>query len=107
VSKDVSDHAASFVSEAYLRPRKPGGEKPTISQIPVMGVPVVFSTKKVELTSSNDATNRGQALNVNPEPLDKRKTDLYNIKVDLAPEGYISVYITNSTASTFCESEVQ
>jgi hypothetical protein len=34
--------------------------------------------------------------------IDKRSTSLYHLKIDLAAEGYISVYMPNNTASLFC-----
>jgi hypothetical protein len=34
--------------------------------------------------------------------INKHSTSLYHMKVDLASEGYISVYIPNNTASLFC-----
>ncbi|KAL1796204.1 hypothetical protein ACET3X_004744 [Alternaria dauci] len=65
---------------------------------------VVSNTRTVGSASSNNTTKRNDTPDYE---LKKRKTQLYNLRAGLAPEGYISVYMSNSTAATFCESEMK
>ena len=106
-SEALNDDAASSMATAFLWPRGASGEKPTISQLPVTGLPVSFNARQVGFVHFDDDTKRDEALHSGPNTVNKRSTDLYHIKIDLASEGYISVFMSNSTASAFCKSEVE
>ncbi|KAI4941936.1 hypothetical protein J4E91_010486 [Alternaria rosae] len=105
--EDVTDNPTSSVSTAYLRPRAPSGQKPTISQLPVTGVSMMFNARQVGFVHLDDDTKRDEIPRSESNTVDRRSTDLYHIKIDLAHEGYISVFMSNSTASAFCKSEVE
>ncbi|KAG9189888.1 hypothetical protein G6011_06756 [Alternaria panax] len=107
VSKDSSVHSASSTSTTYDWLRDPGGKKPTISQLPVTGVPVTLDARHVDSASLNGAMKRDQTLESELETIKKRNANLYNLKAALAPEGYVSVYMSDSTASIFCDSETK
>lgn len=107
VFEDVHDDTASPMATVFLWPRGPSGQKPTISQLPVIGVPVSFNGRQVGFVHLDNDTERDEALHSRPNTVDRRNTDLYHINIDLASEGYISVFMSNSTASAFCTSEVE
>ena len=107
VSEDVDDDTATPMATAYLWPRGQSGQKPTISQLPITGVPVSFNARQVGFVHFDDDTKRDETLHPGPNIVNRRNTDLYHIKIDLASEGYISVFMSNSTASAFCKSEVE
>ncbi|CAG5179427.1 uncharacterized protein ALTATR162_LOCUS9252 [Alternaria atra] len=107
IVEDESIYAASSTLPAYLLPRKPGGEMPTVSQLPVTGVPGIFNTKEAGPRSSNYAIKHGRTVNPEFGTINTRNANLYNLRVALAPGGYIFVYMPNSTASTFCEGQVE
>ncbi|KAI4653438.1 hypothetical protein J4E93_001204 [Alternaria ventricosa] len=107
VSEDVDDDIATSMATAFFWPRGPGGQRPTISQLPVTGLPVSFNARQVGFVHFDDDTEREDALHLGAKTVNRRNTDLYHIKIDLASEGYISVFMSNSTASAFCTSEVE
>ncbi|CAN9444967.1 unnamed protein product [Alternaria alternata] len=83
------------------------GEKPKVSRVSVTGDSVISNKRKDRHASSNDATKHDDTLDYKFHTFDKRNTNLCNLRVDLAPEGYISVYMSNSTVSKFCEYGVE
>ena len=107
VSEREHYRSASSISTAYLRRETLSGEKPRVSQVSVTGESVISNTRKDRPASLNDATKHDQTLDYEFHTVDKRNTNIYNLRVDLAPEGYISVYMSNSTAYEFCENEVE
>jgi hypothetical protein len=107
VSEREHYRSASSISTAYLRRETLSGEKPRVSQVSVTGESVISNTRKDRPASLNDATKHDQTLNYEFHTVDKRNTNIYNLRVDLAPEGYISVYMSNSTTYKFCENEVE
>ncbi|KAI4674777.1 uncharacterized protein J4E84_010383 [Alternaria hordeiaustralica] len=107
VFEALNGDTASSMATAFLWPRGASGQKPTISQLPVTGVPVSFNARQVGFVHFDDDTKRDEPLHSGVKIVDKRNTDLYHIKIDLASEGYISVFMSNSTASAFCKSEVE
>jgi hypothetical protein len=48
-------------------------------------------------------SNLGLPNSAAANTITKRTDSLYHLKIDLASEGYISVYMPNSTASVFCK----
>ncbi|KAB2099005.1 hypothetical protein AG0111_0g12790 [Alternaria gaisen] len=107
VSKREHYRLASSISTAYLRQEILSGEKPKVSRVSVTGDSVISNTRKDRPASSNDAIKHDDTLDYKFHTFNKRNTNLYNLRVDLAPEGYISVYMSNSTAYEFCENEVE
>ncbi|CAN9284818.1 unnamed protein product [Alternaria alternata] len=107
VSEREHYRLASSISTAYLRQDILSGEKPRVARVSVTGDSVISDTRKDRPASSNDATKHDDTLDYKFHTFDKRNTNLYNLRVDLAPEGYISVYMSNSTAYEFCEKEVE
>ncbi|CAN9306393.1 unnamed protein product [Alternaria alternata] len=107
VSEREHYRLASSISTAYLRRETLSGENPRASRISVTGESVISNTRKDRPASSNDATKHDHTLDYEFHTVDKRSNNLYNLRVDLAPEGYMSVYMSNSTASEFCENEVE
>ncbi|RYN41611.1 hypothetical protein AA0114_g10759 [Alternaria tenuissima] len=107
VSKREHYRLASSTSTAYLRRETLSGEKPRVSGVSVTGESVISNTRKDRPASSNDATKHDHILNYEFHTVDKRSNNLYNLRIDLAPEGYISVYMSNSTAYELCENEVE
>ncbi|KAI4606943.1 hypothetical protein J4E83_009854 [Alternaria metachromatica] len=103
----MNGDTASSMATAFLWPRGQSGQKPTVSQSPVTGVPVSFNARQVGFVHFDDDTKRDDTLHPAPNIVNRRNTDLYHIKIDLASEGYISVFMSNSTASAFCKSEVE
>ncbi|CAN9470768.1 unnamed protein product [Alternaria alternata] len=106
-SEREHDRLASSISTAYLRRKTLSGENPRVSRVSVTGESVISDTRKDRPASSNDATTHDDTLDYEFHTVDKRNINLYNLRVDLAPEGYISVYMSNSTASKFCEYGVE
>ncbi|KAI4663192.1 uncharacterized protein J4E88_010827 [Alternaria novae-zelandiae] len=107
VFEAMNGDTASSMATTFLWPRGLGGQKPTVSQLPVTGVPVSFNARQVGFVHFDDDTKRDETLHPRPNIVNRRNTDLYHIKIDLASEGYISVFMSNSTASAFCKSEVE
>ncbi|KAI4940363.1 hypothetical protein J4E86_010997 [Alternaria arbusti] len=107
VFEAMNGDTASSMAAAFLWPRGASGQKPTISQPPVTGLPVIFNARQVGFVHFDDDTKREEALHSGVTIVNRRITDLYHIKIDLASEGYISVFMSNSTASAFCKSEVE
>ncbi|KAI4906466.1 hypothetical protein J4E90_010540 [Alternaria incomplexa] len=107
VFEAMNGDTASSMAAAFLWPRGASGQKPTISQLPVTGLPVIFNARQVGFVHFDDDTKREEALHSGVTIVNRRSTDLYHIKIDLASEGYISVFMSNSTASAFCNSEVE
>jgi len=107
VFEAVNGDTASSMATAFLWPRGKSGQKSTITQIPVTGIPVSFNARQVGFVHFDDDTKRDEPLHSGTKTVNKRNTDLYHIKIDLASEGYISVFMSNSTASAFCTSEVE
>ncbi|KAI4649984.1 uncharacterized protein J4E78_008265 [Alternaria triticimaculans] len=107
VFEAMNGDTASSMATAFLWPRGASGQKPTISQLPITGVPVSFNARQVGFVHFDDDTKREEALHSGTKTVNRRSTDLYHIKIDLASEGYISVFMSNSTASAFCKSEVE
>jgi len=107
VFKAMNGDIALSMATAFLWPRGASGQAPTITQSPVTGVPVSFNARQVGFVHFDDDTKRDEPLHSGVKIADKRNTDLYHIKIDLASEGYISVFMSNSTASAFCKSEVE
>ncbi|KAI4702906.1 hypothetical protein J4E81_001779 [Alternaria sp. BMP 2799] len=107
VSEDADDNTATSMATAFLWPRGASGQTPTITQLPVTGVPVSFNARQVGFVHFDDDTKREEAVHSGPNTVNRRSADLYHIKIDLASEGYISVFMSNSTASAFCKSEVE
>ncbi|KAI4912301.1 hypothetical protein J4E85_011034 [Alternaria conjuncta] len=103
----MNGDTASSMATAFLWPRGASGQAPTITQLPVTGVPVSFNARQVGFVHFDDDTKRDETLHPGSTIVNKRNTDLYHIKIDLASEGYISVFMSNSTASAFCKSEVE
>ncbi|KAI4912240.1 uncharacterized protein J4E92_010091 [Alternaria infectoria] len=107
VSEAINGDTATSMATAFLWPRGASGQKPTISQLPVTGLPVSFNARQVGFVHFDDDTKRDETLHPGPNIVNRRNTGLYHIKIDLASEGYISVFMSNSTASAFCKSEVE
>lgn len=107
VSEREHYRLASSISTEYLRLETLSGEKPKVSRGSVTGESVISDTRRDQPVSSTDATKHDHNLNYGFHTVDKRSNNLYNLRVDLAPEGYISVYMSNSTAYKFCENEVE
>ncbi|CAN9269952.1 unnamed protein product [Alternaria alternata] len=107
VSEREHYRLVSSISTEYLRLETLSGEKPKVSRGSVTGESVISDTRKDQPASSTDATKHDHNLNYEFHTVDKRSNNLYNLRVDLAPEGYISVYMSNSTAYKFCENEVE
>ncbi|KAH6878483.1 hypothetical protein BKA58DRAFT_466156 [Alternaria rosae] len=107
VFEDVHDDTASFMATVFLGPRGPSGQKPTIWQLPVTGVPVSFTARQVGFVHLDNDTKYDETLHSELNTVDRRNTGLYHIKINLASEGYISIFMSNSTASAFCESELE
>ena len=107
VSEREHYRLASSISTEYLRLETLSGEKPKVSRGSVTGESVISDTRRDQPVSSTDATKHDHNLNYGFHTVDKRSNNLYNLRVDLAPEGYISVYMSNSTAYEFCENQVE
>jgi hypothetical protein len=75
------------------------GEKPTISQISVSGVPVIYDGEITPTAASGEVTKRDVATDSDPIISPR----IYNLKLDLAnPESYLSIYMPNNRALIFC-----
>ncbi|CAN9265592.1 unnamed protein product [Alternaria alternata] len=107
VSEREHYRLASSISTEYLRLETLSGEKPKVSRGSVTGESVISDTRRDRPASSTDAAKHDHNLNYEFHTVDKRSNNLYNLRVDLAPEGYISVYMSNSTAYEFCENQVE
>jgi hypothetical protein len=107
VSEREHYRLASSVSTEYLRLETLSGEKPKVSRGSVTGESVISDTRRDRPASLTDATKLDHSLNYEFHTVDKRSNNLYNLRVDLAPEGYISVYMSNSTTYEFCENQVE
>ncbi|CAN9120025.1 unnamed protein product [Alternaria alternata] len=107
VSERKHYRLASSISTEYLGLETLSGEKPKVSRGSVTGESVISDTRRDRPASSTDATKHDHNLNYEFHTVDKRSNNLYNLRVDLAPEGYISVYMSNSTAYEFCENQVE
>ncbi|CAN9328619.1 unnamed protein product [Alternaria alternata] len=107
VSEREHYRLASSISTEYLRLETLSGEKPKVSRGSVTGESVISDTRRDRPASSTDATKHNHNLNYEFHTVDKRSNNLYNLRVGLAPEGYISVYMSNSTAYEFCENQVE
>ncbi|RYN18440.1 hypothetical protein AA0112_g11564 [Alternaria arborescens] len=107
VSKREHYRLASSISTAYPRLETLSGEKPKVSRVSVTGDSVISNTRKDRPASSNDTTKHDDTLDYKFHTIDKRSNNLYNLRFDLVPEGYISVYMSNTTASGFCEYGVE
>jgi hypothetical protein len=107
IVEDETIYAASSTLPAYLLPRKPGREMPTVSQLLVTGVPGIFNTREAGSRSLNYAIKHGRTVNPEFGTVNTRNANLYNLRVALALGGYISVYMPNSTASTFCKGQAE
>ncbi|RYN17319.1 hypothetical protein AA0115_g11883 [Alternaria tenuissima] len=107
VSEREHYRLASSISTEYLRLETLSGEKPKVSRGSVTGESVISDTRRDQPVSSTDATKHDHNLIYEFHTVDKRSNNVYNLRVDLAPEGYISVYMSNSTAYEFCENEVE
>ncbi|CAN9467085.1 unnamed protein product [Alternaria alternata] len=80
---------------------------PRVFRVSGIGESVISDTRKDRPASPNDATKHDHTLDYEFHTVDKRSTKLYDLRVGLAPEGYISVYLSNSTASKFYEYGVE
>ncbi|RYO07104.1 hypothetical protein AA0121_g11777, partial [Alternaria tenuissima] len=107
VSKREHYRLASSISTEYPTLETLSGEKPRVSQVSVTGESVISDTRKDRPASPNDATKHHHTLDYEFHTVDKRSNNLYNLRFDLVPEGYISVYMSNTTASEFCEYGVE
>ncbi|CAI9634138.1 unnamed protein product [Alternaria burnsii] len=107
VSEREHYRSASSISTEYLRLETLSGEKPKVSRGSVTGESVISDTRRDQPVSSTDATKHDHNLNYEFHTVDKRSNNLYNLRVDLAPEGYISVYMSDSAAYEFCENQVE
>ncbi|RYO14016.1 hypothetical protein AA0111_g12133 [Alternaria arborescens] len=107
VSKREHYRLASSISTEYPTLETLSGEKPRVSQVSVTGESVISDTRKDRPASPNDATKHHHTLDYEFHTVDKRSNNLYNLRFDLVSEGYISVYMSNTTASEFCEYGVE
>ncbi|CAO2657179.1 Nn.00g033050.m01.CDS01 [Neocucurbitaria sp. VM-36] len=83
------------------------GQIPIVSQSPTSDLSLVLKTENhkvlrsyTDLSTIGHSSTNGTVSN----SVSKRSTNLYNLKLDLRnSEGYISVYMPNTTALAFCQ----
>ena len=59
--------------------------------------------RSVEVTSTQQLIKRDKIVHLNSKTAHKTSTDLYNLRVNLDSEGYISIYVTRNAVSGFCD----
>ncbi|KAA8614415.1 hypothetical protein PtrV1_11445 [Pyrenophora tritici-repentis] len=60
--------------------------------------------RNAEVARTEQLRKRGKTVNFNSNSTHDSSTDLYNLRVDLASEGYISIYVPSIAVSEFCDS---
>ncbi|KAE8835203.1 hypothetical protein HRS9122_07473 [Pyrenophora teres f. teres] len=59
--------------------------------------------RSAEVATTEQLSKRDKTVRVNSKSTHDSGTDLFNLRVDLASEGYISIYVPSVAVSSFCD----